>query len=68
MYLKSDKVLIVDDLIATGGTAIAAAKLVENMTIKKIKFMFIIDLYNLDGAKSLRKKGYKVFSIMKAEG
>ena len=66
--LKSDKVLIVDDLIATGGTAIAAAKLVENMTIKKIKFMFIIDLYNLDGAKSLKKKGYKVFSIMKAEG
>jgi adenine phosphoribosyltransferase len=66
--LKNDKVLIIDDLIATGGTAIAAAKLVENMTIKKIKFMFIIDLYNLDGAKSLKKKGYKVFSIMKTEG
>ena len=66
--LKKDKVLIVDDLIATGGTAIAAAKLVENVSSKKVSFMFVIDLYNLNGATVLKNKGYKVFSIMKAEG
>ena len=66
--LKNDKVLIVDDLIAMGGTAIAAAKLVENMSIKKISFMFVIDLFNLNGANILKKKGYKVFSIIEAEG
>ena len=66
--LKKDKVLIVDDLIATGGTAIAAAKLVEKVSLKQVSFMFVIDLYNLNGATVLEKKGYKVFSIMKAEG
>ena len=66
--LKNDKVLIIDDLIATGGTAIAAAKLVENMSMKKISFMFVIDLFNLNGANILKKKGYKVFSIIEAEG
>jgi len=65
---KNDKVLIVDDLIATGGTAIAAAKLIENMSTKEISFMFVIDLYNLDGAKILEEKGYNVFSIIKIEG
>jgi adenine phosphoribosyltransferase len=65
---KNDKVLIVDDLIATGGTAIAAAKLIENMSTKKISFMFVIDLYNLDGAKILEEKGYNVFSMIKTEG
>ena len=65
---KNDKVLIVDDLIATGGTAIAAAKLTENMSTKKISFMFVIDLYNLDGAKRLEEKGYNVFSMIKTEG
>jgi adenine phosphoribosyltransferase len=65
---KNDKVLIVDDLIATGGTAIAAAKLIENMSTKEISFMFVIDLYNLDGAKILEEKGYNVFSIIKTEG
>ena len=66
--LKKDKILIVDDLIATGGTAIATAKLVENMSLKKISFMFVIDLHNLNGATMLENKGYKVFSIIKAEG
>ena len=51
-----------------GGTAIAAAKLVENVSSKKVSFMFVIDLYNLNGATVLKNKGYKVFSIMKAEG
>ena len=66
--LKKDKVLIIDDLIATGGTALASAKLVENMSTKTISFMFVIDLYNLGGSKILKKKGYYVFDILKAEG
>ena len=65
---RNDSVLIIDDLIATGGTAIAAAKLIENMSTKKISFMFVIDLYHLDGAKILEEKGYNVFSMIKTEG
>ena len=65
---KNDKVLIIDDLIATGGTAIAAAKLVENISSKKINFLFVIDLFNLNGSSILKKRGYRVSSIMRAEG
>tara|TARA_Y100000992_G_scaffold271507_1_gene212476 strand:+ start:247 stop:429 length:183 start_codon:yes stop_codon:yes gene_type:complete len=60
--------MIIDDLIATGGTAVAAGKLIKKITSKKITFMFVIDLYNLKGANILKKKGYNVYSIMKAEG
>jgi len=66
--LKKDRVLIVDDLIATGGTALASAKLVENMSDQQISFMFVIDLYNLEGSMVLKKKGYNVFDIIKTEG
>ena len=66
--LKKDRVLIVDDLIATGGTALASAKLVENMSDQQISFMFVIDLYNLNGSIVLKKKGYNVFDIIKTEG
>ena len=57
-----------DDLIATGGTALASAKLVENMSDQQISFMFVIDLYNLNGSIVLKKKGYNVFDIIKTEG
>ena len=65
---KKDKVLIVDDLIATGGTANASASLVKKMFPKEINFLFIIDLYNLDGAEKLKKAGYNVTSLIKTEG
>ena len=65
---KNDKVLIIDDLIATGGTALAAAKLVEKSSSKKISFIFIIDLFNLNGSSILNDKGYNVTSIMSTEG
>tara|TARA_Y100000996_G_scaffold140215_1_gene107075 strand:- start:100 stop:642 length:543 start_codon:yes stop_codon:yes gene_type:complete len=66
--IKEDRIMIIDDLIATGGTAVAAGKLIKKITSKKITFMFVIDLYNLKGANILKKKGYNVYSIMKAEG
>ena len=64
---SQDKVLIVDDLIATGGTAIASAKLISKCGVKKIEFYFMIDLKNIGGSQKLGKK-YKLSSILKAEG
>ena len=66
--LKKDNVLIIDDLIATGGTAIASAKLIEKFHPKKPEFFFVIDLYNLGGSKKLIDLNYKVTSLMKTLG
>jgi len=65
---KGDKVLIIDDLIATGGTALAAAKLVEKTKSKVAAFIFLIDLYDLPGNKKLNSKGYKTFSLIRFPG
>ena len=65
---KNDSVLIIDDLIATGGTAEAAAKLVEKSEGKVSGFIFIINLYDLGGIKKLKDKGYKVLSLMEFPG
>jgi len=65
---KNDKVLIIDDLIATGGTALAAAKLVEKTKSKVAGFIFLIDLFDLPGNKKLKDKGYKTFSLIKFPG
>ena len=53
---KKDKILIIDDLIATGGTAIAAANLMRKFNPQEIQFHFIINLYNLNGMKKLQTK------------
>tara|TARA_Y100000817_G_C16848346_1_gene540998 strand:+ start:286 stop:828 length:543 start_codon:yes stop_codon:yes gene_type:complete len=65
---KQDRVLIVDDLIATGGTALASSKLISKMGVKRIFFAFVINLYNLDGAKLIEKNKYPYMSIIDAEG
>ncbi len=65
---KGDKVLIIDDLIATGGTALAAAKLVEKTKSKVTAFIFLIDLFDLPGNKKLNSKGYKTFSLIRFPG
>ena len=57
-----EKVIIVDDLIATGGTAEAAAKLVEKSGGEVAGFIFVINLFDLGGKDLLEKKGYKCFS------
>jgi len=63
-----EKVIIIDDLIATGGTAEAAAKLVEKCGGEVAGFIFVINLFDLGGKKSLEKKGYKTFSLIDFPG
>jgi len=65
---KNDKVIIVDDLIATGGTAEAAAKLVKKSGGEVAGFIFVINLFDLGGVKLLEKSGYKSFSLMDFPG
>jgi adenine phosphoribosyltransferase len=59
-----DKVLLIDDLIATGGTAIAAASLLRRTGASCVDAAFVIDLPDLGGAKKLAAEGLEVFSLM----
>tara|TARA_B100000029_G_C17493507_1_gene929969 strand:+ start:20 stop:547 length:528 start_codon:yes stop_codon:yes gene_type:complete len=63
-----EKVLIIDDLIATGGTAEAGAKLVEKSGGIVSGFIFVINLFDLGGKKLLENKGYKTFSLIDFPG
>ena len=65
---KGEKILIIDDLIATGGTADAAAKIVEISGGKVAGFIFVINLFDLPGNNMLRDKGYKTESLMEFPG
>jgi adenine phosphoribosyltransferase len=65
---KGERVLIVDDLIATGGTAEAATKLIRQAGGEVIGAAFIIDLPELGGAKLLRKAGVQVHALMSFDG
>ena len=65
---KNDNVLIIDDLIATGGTAEAAAKLIEISESNVAGFIFVINLFDLGGTDSLLKKGYKVVNLLDFPG
>ncbi len=65
---KGDKVLVIDDLIATGGTAEAAAKLIEISGGKVAGFIFVINLFDLPGSKLLKDKGYKTHSLIEFPG
>jgi adenine phosphoribosyltransferase len=65
---KGDRVLIVDDLLATGGTCIAAATLVKKLGGDVVECAFIVDLPEVGGRKKLEAAGYKVFSLVEFEG
>ena len=65
---KNEKIIIIDDLIATGGTAEAGAKLVEKSNGQVSGFVFVISLFDLGGKKLLQKKGYKVFNLIDFPG
>ena len=65
---KNDSVLIIDDLIATGGTADAAAKLVEISKSKVAVFVFVINLFDLGGSDNLIKNNYEVENLINFPG
>ncbi len=64
----NEKIIIIDDLIATGGTAEAAAKLVKMSGGQVAGFIFVINLFDLGGKKLLEDKGYKSHSLMDFPG
>lgn len=65
---KGEKILLVDDLIATGGTAEAACKLIAKMGGQIVECCFIIDLPDIGGRARLEKHGHKVFALCEFEG
>ena len=67
--LKSgERVLLVDDLLATGGTALASAALIEKLGAKVAEMAFIVDLPDIGGHQKLVDKGYSVFTLTEFEG
>jgi len=62
------RVLVVDDLLATGGTALAAAALIEKLGGIVAEMAFIVDLPEVGGAKKLKDKGYRMFTLTEFEG
>ena len=65
---KDEKVLVIDDLIATGGTAEAAAKLIELSGGSVAGFIFVINLFDLPGNNLLKKKSYFTESLIEFPG
>ncbi|MCK5233146.1 MAG: adenine phosphoribosyltransferase [Desulfobulbaceae bacterium] len=65
---KGTKVLMVDDLLATGGTALASAALIEKLGGVVAETVFIVNLPDVGGEKKLKDKGYSVFSLTEFEG
>ena len=66
--MENEKVVIIDDLIATGGTAEAAAKIIEMSGGIVSNFIFVINLFDLGGCNKLIKKGYKVENLLEFPG
>ena len=65
---QNEKILVIDDLIATGGTAEAAAKLIELSGGSVAGFIFVINLFDLPGNDLLKKKSYFTESLMEFPG
>jgi|TARA_B100001540_G_scaffold302173_1_gene309404 adenine phosphoribosyltransferase len=65
---KDEKILVIDDLIATGGTAEAAAKLIEISGGSVAGFIFVINLFDLPGNNLLKKRSYFTESIIEFPG
>jgi len=65
---KGDRVLIVDDLLATGGTALAAAKLIEKLGGRVVEMAFIVDLPDVGGRARIAGAGYRMFALCEFEG
>ena len=65
---ENDSILIIDDLIATGGTAEGAAKLVKMSGGNVAGFIFVINLFDLGGCDKLKKSNYKVENLIEFPG
>jgi len=65
---EGENVLLVDDLLATGGTAHGACQLIENLGGKIVEVAFIVDLPEVGGRKKLTDAGYNIFSLVEFEG
>jgi len=65
---KGTKVLLVDDLLATGGTALAAAQLIEKLGGVVAEMAFIVNLPDIGGYRKLKEKGYNIFYLTEFEG
>jgi len=65
---KNEKVIIIDDLIATGGTSEAASQLVKKSGGEIESFIFVINLFDLGGMDNLKKKSYKTFALIDFPG
>ena len=62
------QVLVIDDLIATGGTALGAISLIEKVGGKVFETAFVVDLPELGGAKKIQDRGIKVFTVCEFAG
>ncbi len=67
-FSEGAKVLVIDDLLATGGTALAAATLIEKLGGKVAEMSFIVNLPEVGGEKRLKDKGYNIYSLTEFEG
>ncbi|MAF20801.1 MAG: adenine phosphoribosyltransferase [Parcubacteria group bacterium] len=65
--LKGEQIVLIDDLLATGGTALAACDLIEELGGVILETCFVVDLPFLNGSKKLKQKGYKVRSLVSYE-
>jgi adenine phosphoribosyltransferase len=63
-----DRVLIIDDLLATGGTSLACARLIEKLEGKVVELGFIVDLPDVGGRKKIEKAGYNLFTLVQFKG
>ena len=66
--VQGERILLVDDLLATGGTAMASISLLQSAGAKVVGCSFVIDLPDLGGSKLLKEKGFSVSVLMEFEG
>lgn len=67
-FPKGARVLVIDDLIATGGTALATAALIEKLGGSVVEMAFIVNLPDVGGAAKLKSSGYKLHALTEFEG
>ena len=67
-FVHGTRVLVIDDLLATGGTVMSAIALVEKLGGVVTEAAFIVDLPDIGGSKKLRDNGYNIFSLVEFEG